>query len=168
VQAARHGQANMVHFIFDYRSDTDPWSYAKGMINASRYPSGLIALMQAMSTPNPEVWDFIVQLCRENDVTIREGRQTEILLTAAESGWTDMARHLLRHGTPTRAPGKLFKQETPIWYAARGGHLEIVRALLDHGAILPLDTMKDSALHGHIQVVRLLIAPAQWRKCERG
>jgi ankyrin repeat protein len=158
VEAAKEGQADMVRFLFDYHSDTHPWTYTEGSINASMYPSGYRALMQALSTPNPEIWDFVMQLLRENDVTIKEGQESNMLERAAEDGRTDMVRHLLHHGTPTRAPGKIFKQESPIWYAAQRGHLEIVQALLDRGATVPLDTMRDAALSGHIQVVRLLLA----------
>jgi ankyrin repeat protein len=115
-------------------------------------------MIQALSTPSPQVWDFVTQRLRENDVALREDRHNRCLLNAAEAGWTQMVRHLLNHGIPTRPPGAKYKQETPIWYTAIAGHLESVQALLDHEATVPLDTMKDAAFHGHIQVVRLLLA----------
>jgi hypothetical protein len=154
VEAAGQGQTNMVRFLFDYQRDTHPWAYTPEYIDASNYRNGY--LMNALSTPNPEIRDFVMQLLRENDVTIKEGRQSAFLERAAEAGWTDMVRHLLQRGTPTLAPGRC-KQESPIWYAAQGGHLEIVRTLLDHGAWVPMATMRDTASKGHIQVVRLLL-----------
>ena len=153
VQAAERGQANMVRFLYNYRSETYPWSYADVRVNASMYPSGCDALLQALSTPSPEIWDFVMQLLRENDVDISRGRNTDLLI-ATQSGWTKMARHILQHGIW----GSSLFVGHPIWHAAREGHLDIVRALLDYGAAVRSDTMRGAALNGHLEVVRLLLA----------
>ena len=82
---------------------------------------------------------------------------------AASHGYTSIVVLLLGRGADPNVPGGL--GQLPLMSAADGGHLETVRVLLKHGAVVDGKTdqfdatpLMRAARYGHVDVVRVLLA----------
>ncbi|KAF2272918.1 ankyrin repeat protein, partial [Westerdykella ornata] len=76
------------------------------------------------------------------------------LYASACEGWLEMAEKLLSLGANPNGNDYSFKK--PLQAACREGHLNVVRALLHHGAETR-EVMAEAASNGHTEIVRLLL-----------
>ena len=83
--------------------------------------------------------------------------------TAARRGDTATVRSRLKCGTDPNER-KLFTRTTPLIEAAIGGHLDVVRLLVDNGADVNIQgeswqaPLHFAAAEGHVEIVRFLLA----------
>jgi hypothetical protein len=147
--AARHGRADLIRFIFNYRIEKTPWTFDKNL----RIKYEQTVLLGALSTPKPEIWDYIMEIHREYSVPIDPSLNWLSFRTACKLGRTDMVRHLVRRfGITAPRYGRLV-----ILDVAQCGHVDIVKVLLDSGNHIPDDTVRMAASNGHTATVRLLL-----------
>ena len=151
--AASRGRAAMVDFIFNFQIETSPWRFDR----YTRSPNEFQALAKALITPDPETWDYIMETHRQYGLHVPASKQTSILLTSAQNGWTNMVRHLLQHGTDPNSFGQT-DDETPLFFAAQQGHTDVVQSLLDGGARIQNNCIRVAASKGHVKIVQLLVA----------
>jgi hypothetical protein len=151
--AARRGRAEMVRFIFSYRIEDWPWRFDHNV----RSPNEIRALAEGFRTPDPQVWNYIVELHRHYEIPMFSGARTSVLTTCAQKGWTDMTRHLLAQGTDPDMPVHQHTQAA-IYYAAQAGHTDVVRSLLDWRARVRNKDVIAAASNGHLETTRTLLS----------
>jgi ankyrin repeat protein len=148
--AARHGRADLIRFIFNYRTETTPWKFDENL--QIKYEQKV--LDRALKTSNPEVWDYLMEIHREYKLPISKFAALENFKKACSLGWTDMAHHLLSR-CETFGPDDY--QEMLVSRAVEGGHVDIVKLLLDSSIKVPRDAVRNAAAEGHIAIVQLLL-----------
>jgi ankyrin repeat protein len=129
-----------------------------GDVNA-RDDAGLTLLMKATIRGQLPLVKLLLQNgARVDETSLREGYST--LFWAAQEGRTEVAVALIVAGARVNELGP---QGTPLTRAAELGHLETVRALLDHGAAVNgTDSLGETALmkaaeQGQVAIVQLLL-----------
>jgi ankyrin repeat protein len=150
--AARSGRTELVHFTFNYEIEASPWRFDPEIRNKDE----IRALAQALTTPDPNTWEFIMEMHIQYTVPVPSSRHTSVLQTCAQKGWTDMARHFLEYGSDPDGCAES-SEKTPIFFAAEKGHLEVVQALLGWNVKTHNDALKAAAANGHLKAVELLL-----------
>ncbi len=149
MKAASKGQVSMVAFLISKGADVNTLAWDKGS-----------ALMRAAKQNQAEV----VRLLLENKASLgaedREGRTS--LMIAAENGSVEAARVLLQAGAKPDHRG-LTKKWHPITLAAKKGHFEIVKLLVEYGADISVKTNLHNAEYfarknGHEDIANYLAA----------
>jgi hypothetical protein len=152
-QVALHGRVEMVRFVYNYRIESTPWCFDPRSTSPF---SEIKALVRALKTPNPEIWDYIMELHQQHGLRVRV-TATDHLSRCAQKGWGALARHLLELGTNPNVPQYRSTDETPIFFAAQAGHTDIVQALLDGGSRIHDGAIRAAAEKGHFEIVQLLL-----------
>ncbi|KAJ3561355.1 hypothetical protein NPX13_g8979 [Xylaria arbuscula] len=136
----------------------------------------------ANSKRNPS--DFLAWYCRRGNIgMIRHlldkgadmrasysGRGTGPMAEACWAGHEDVVDLLLERGADPnyRASNDCSIADAPLTAAAAGGHLNIVRKLLDHGAVVSLQALSKAFMVEHTGMVQLLLQncpsfPMDWK-----
>ncbi|MEI6633373.1 MAG: ankyrin repeat domain-containing protein [Chlamydiota bacterium] len=97
------------------------------------------------------------------------GEKSELLLKASREGDVAAVAKCIADGVDVNTQGR--SGGTPLFLAAEGGHAEVVRFLLDHGAdpnkiprpvpstgVIAMTPLMAAAAHGHAAVAELLLA----------
>lgn len=121
----------------------------------------------ALDIAHADGLDILAQRIADHDRESREGIATLALVAAVQAGDRDEVTRLIAAGTPIdqQVPrtGSTDDHYTPLGIAAREGHVDIVRHLLDAGAdrrriigLMGGMPLHDATYFGHAEIVRLL------------
>jgi ankyrin repeat protein len=135
----------------------------------TRTDSNLTLLMMAAFKGHAGVMQaLLAHGCGDLNARSRREGETAVLIACRE-GHTDVVRLLLGAGAHAALPGT--NGLTPLMYAAEGGHVGVVQALVTHGCgdlnardeEYGLTALSMASLNGHGEVVKLLLgARADW------
>ena len=129
----------------------------RGFDPNTRGPDGLPGLTLALREPSPGVVRALLDW-PDIDVEARNAQDESPLMIAALKGDRMAAEKLIARDAAVNKPGW-----TPLHYAATGGHLEIIRLLLEHYAYIDAESPNGStplmmaARYGSIDAVKLLL-----------
>lgn len=151
-RAAYAGRADLVRFIFNYQADLVPWRFD---LNARRGRE-FLQLAKSLRTPDPEIWEFIMEIHRRYGIEVTPSIHISMLRNCAENGWVNMAQHLLEYGTDPNIFSDYYKHPA-IVVAAKKGHIDVVKTLLRWGAKPTNSALRAAALHGHSEIVQSLL-----------
>ncbi len=90
---------------------------------------------------------------------VRTTRDESALMLASLKGYLDVCKKLIARDADVNKPGW-----TPLHYAATGGHLDVIRLLVEHHAYVDASSPNGStplmmaAMYGTIDAVKLLLA----------
>ena len=120
-------------------------------------PNGLPGLTLALREPSPKVAQALLDW-PSTDIEARNAEDESPLMIAALKGERAIAEKLIARDAAVNKTGW-----TPLHYAATGGHLELIRLLLDHSAYIDAESPNGStplmmaARYGAIDGARLLL-----------
>ena len=115
-------------------------------------------LILAMREPSPRVVDVLIASPKV-DVSEVNGSDESPLMMAALKGQKDVGEKLLARDAAVNKPGW-----APLHYAATGGHVEIMKILLDKSAFIDAQSpngttpLMMAAMYGSAEAVKLLLA----------
>ncbi|MEP6558667.1 MAG: ankyrin repeat domain-containing protein [Burkholderiales bacterium] len=123
----------------------------------TRGPDGLPGLILALREPSPKVSQMLLDWPNV-DIEARSAQDESPLMIAALKGERDIAEKLIARDAAVNKTGW-----TPLHYAATGGHLALIRLLLDNSAYIDAESPNGStplmmaARYGAIDGARLLL-----------
>jgi hypothetical protein len=138
-------------------TSVDPW-YGYTPHTIERYREISRGAKSAyLRTPSVEIFEtIVVELQSHRLATLDDRLLHGLLLSAAQDGWTDMAKHLISRGAPMDRPKHVWR-ETSLWRACKKGHEKVVQMLPDNGA-QPCDLeFEVAAAHGHVSTMKVLL-----------
>jgi hypothetical protein len=178
-QAGMLGRLDMVQFIHNYEIENTPWSVTRGQLTRENR-----VFRRALLTPNPAVWDYLVQLHYRYGRKFDHSHVRRILKLCARSGWTGTARRILEQYSNDEIPldtdkGTSFvtnntrnNQRNPVYRGREWGteyynglildgivvieHVDIVHLLLEWGWNTK-GAVVSAARQGHEDIVRALL-----------
>ena len=122
-----------------------------------RDPQGQTGLILALKEPSPRVAQALLA-ARQTNVEARNSKDESPLMLAALKGELELARELIARDADVNKPGW-----APLHYAATGGHVEVMRLLLEHHAFIDAESPNGStplmmaAMYGSTAAVKLLL-----------
>ncbi|MBC5764384.1 ankyrin repeat domain-containing protein [Ramlibacter albus] len=120
-------------------------------------PKGVHGLFLAVKEPSPKVAEVLISHPK-TQVEWRSPQDESALMIAALKGETALVKKLIARDADVNKPGW-----APLHYAATGGHLEIIRLLLEHHAFIDAESPNKStplmmaAHYGTREAVKLLL-----------
>ena len=146
------GRAGLIGFVVD--------AVERDTSLATRRHGGRMLLHSASGKGCLEVVDLLLRQGTDPDI-VERGGHTPLYCVAnecASSAGPDIVRALVRAGADVRACGGVTRA-TPLHMAARRGHVEIARALLDCGAAIDArDSKGDTPLQRAINCRKTAVA----------
>ena len=130
---------------------------ARGFDPNTPDPKGMHGLFLAMREPSPKVAEVLIDFPK-TDVEWQSSDGETALMIAALKGQLPEARRLIARGADVNKTGW-----TPLHYAASGGHLDMIRLLLEHHAYIDAESPNGStplmlaAKYGSREAVKLLL-----------
>ncbi|CAK0877749.1 unnamed protein product [Prorocentrum cordatum] len=131
--SAAAGMLDISRALVEARADID-----------ARHALGETALRLSIAEGHTEVADFLLSARADVDAGPDLGTGMTLLMEAAREGDGAFARRLLELGARVDRRGR--QDLTPLHLAARSGHVELSRLLLDHGADRALRSQLGTAL----------------------
>ena len=120
-------------------------------------PNGQTGLLLAMREPSPRVIQALIESPKTN-VEARNGKDESPLMMAALKGQKDVVAQLIKRDADINKPGW-----APLHYAATGGHVDIMKMLLDGNAFIDAQSpngttpLMMAAMYGSTASVKLLL-----------
>lgn len=120
-------------------------------------PQRRSGLILAVAEPSPRVAEILIDYLRIDLDAVNPAGESALML-AALRGYEDLARRLIQRGAEVNKTGW-----TPLHYAATGGHVAIMRLLLEHHAYVDAESPNGStplmlaAQYGSAEAVKLLL-----------
>lgn len=120
-------------------------------------PKGEYGLILALREPSFKVVDALLE-SPLTQIDVRTAQDESPLMLAALKGYLDICQKLVDKDADVNKPGW-----TPLHYAATGGHVAIVRLLLDNNAYIDAASPNGStplmmaAMYGTVDAVKLLV-----------
>lgn len=120
-------------------------------------PKGEYGLIVALREPSLKVVDALLE-SPLTQVDVRTAQDESPLMLAALKGYFDICQKLVDKDADVNKPGW-----TPLHYAATGGHVAIVRMLLDSNAYIDAASPNGStplmmaAMYGTVDAVKVLV-----------
>ncbi len=130
---------------------------ARGFDPNTVNPKGVHSLIVAVREPAPKVIAALLDNAA-TQVEVRTPQDESPLMLAALKGYLEVCQQLIARDADVNKPGW-----TPLHYAATGGHLAVMRLLLDHHAYIDAASPNGStplmmaARYGTHDAVQLLI-----------
>ena len=118
---------------------------------------GQTGLLIAMREPSPRVIQVLLDSPKTN-VETRNAKDESPLMLAALKGQQDLVTRLIARDADVNKPGW-----APLHYAATGGHVAIMKQLLDHYAFIDAQSpngttpLMMAAMYGSAEAVQLLL-----------
>lgn len=119
--------------------------------------SGQTGLLLAMREPSPRVIQVLIESPKTN-VEARNAKDESPLMMAALKGQKDVVTQLIKRDADINKPGW-----APLHYAATGGHVDIMKTLLDGNAFIDAQSpngttpLMMAAMYGSAASVKLLL-----------
>lgn len=160
VAAAHVGNALLLENLIDEGVEIDAQSrfFGRALRGAAfgGHRDALLLLLDRGANPNAD--PAPTHLNRR--LAVLHSRHSTALQAAALKGHEYIVRRLLKPEYHIRASGNEY--ERAILHAARGGHLSLVRFLLDNGTIMqPMQLqhwiLLEASCHGHEPIVRMML-----------
>lgn len=129
----------------------------RGFDPNTRDPKGEHPLVLAVRTPSFQVVDVLLSN-PATQIDIRTAQDETPLMLAALKGYTEICQKLIARGADVNKPGW-----SPLHYAATGGHILVIRMLLDQYAYIDAASPNGStplmmaARYGSASAVKLLL-----------
>jgi uncharacterized protein len=123
----------------------------------TRDAQGQTGLLIAMREPSPKVIKVFLDYSKTN-VELRNPKDESPLMMAALKGQQDVVTRLIARDADINKPGW-----TPLHYAATGGHVAIMKQLLDKYAFIDAQSpngttpLMMAAMYGSTEAVKLLL-----------
>ncbi len=120
-------------------------------------PNGQTGLLLAMREPSPRVIQVLIESPKTN-VEGRNSKDESPLMMAALKGQKELVTQLIKRDADINKPGW-----APLHYAATGGHVEIIKQLLDGNAFIDAQSpngttpLMMAAMYGSAASVKLLV-----------
>lgn len=146
-------------FFFAVRQDNAPVVRSlleRGFDPNTEDPSGQTGIFLALKSRSEKVALVLVSVA-QIDLDKRNAQDETPLMLAALRGYIDVCRALVKRDADVNKPGW-----APLHYAASGGHLEVIRLLLDNHAYIDAESPNGStplmmaAMYGSVEAVQLL------------
>ncbi|GAA4339002.1 ankyrin repeat domain-containing protein [Variovorax defluvii] len=118
---------------------------------------GQAGLLIAMREPSPRVIQVLLDSPKTN-VEVRNAKDESPLMLAALKGQQELVTRLIARDADVNKPGW-----TPLHYAATGGHVAIMKQLLEHYAFIDAQSpngttpLMMAAMYGTAEAVQLLL-----------
>lgn len=157
--AIRIGDVDMVKYILDMEgTPANPWrDHPSPPLETSRATSQREAI-SCLRTPSVQIFSIMLsELQSRRLVTLNDVLWHDILLRAAKSNWLDMVEHLIIRGVPLDFSKKRGWIHCALCRACIHGHGEVLRILLESGAILCGEEVEAVAFYGTISALRILL-----------
>ncbi|KAJ9598673.1 hypothetical protein L9F63_010646 [Diploptera punctata] len=138
--AAAANDKQMIQLILD-----------KGFDEKEKDSNGLSAVQRAVKDGNVEAVEILASRSNAN-----RRRKEKLYHLAAEAGQVSVLQTLYNIYPKTMINEKNSKKQTPVDIAARNGHLEAVKTLLDMGAD-PNSALNSAARGNHSDIVEMLL-----------
>jgi uncharacterized protein len=129
----------------------------RGFDPNTRDEQGQTGLLIAMREPSPKVIQVLLD-SPKTDVELRNAKDESPLMLAALKGQQDLVTRLIARDADINKPGW-----TPLHYAATGGHVAIMKQLLESYAFIDAQSPNGStplmmaAMYGSSAAVQLLL-----------
>jgi ankyrin repeat protein len=129
----------------------------RGFDPNTRDEQGQTGLLIAMREPSPKVIQVLLD-SPKTDVELRNAKDESPLMLAALKGQQDLVTRLIARDADVNKPGW-----TPLHYAATGGHVAIMKQLLENYAFIDAQSPNGStplmmaAMYGSSAAVQLLL-----------
>lgn len=129
----------------------------RGFDPNARDPKGFHGLFLAVKEPSPKVALVLINWPK-TDVETRTAQDESPVMIASLNGDLELVRRLVKRGAHVNKPGW-----TALHYAATGGHLDVIRFLLDESAYIDAEApsgatpLMMAAHYGTPQAVKLLL-----------
>ncbi|VTU27741.1 ankyrin repeat protein [Variovorax sp. PBL-H6] len=129
----------------------------RGFDPNTRDEQGQTGLLIAMREPSPKVIQVLLNSPRTN-VELRNTKDESPLMLAALKGQQELVTRLIARDADVNKPGW-----TPLHYAATGGHVAIIKQLLEHYAFIDAQSpngttpLMMAAMYGSSAAVQLLL-----------
>ena len=130
----------------------------RGFDPNTRDEQGQTGLLIALREPSPKVIQVLLD-SPKTDVELRNAKDESPLMLAALKGQQDLVTRLIARDADVNKPGW-----TPLHYAATGGHVAIMKQLLEHYAFIDAQSPNGStplmmaARYGNEEAVDALLA----------
>ena len=130
----------------------------RGFDPNTRDEHGQTGLLIALKEPSPKVIKVLLDFPK-TDVEARNSKDESPLMLAAIKGQQDIVTKLIERDADINKPGW-----TPLHYAASGGHVAIMKLLLENYAFIDAQSpngttpLMMAAMYGSIDAVKLLLA----------
>jgi len=157
--AACHGRPDVVRFMLEYHTDAKPgesrdyWST----------PDGQRAIQDALLTPTPEIWDYLlggdgkVRLILDRGFRSVRGMAKFVLRRSCARGWVETARYIIGRAEEM----SLRKNDRYLHYAVYHGCIDTMQLLLEwQGCSCPNELkllLRTAAARGHVKMVGILL-----------
>jgi ankyrin repeat protein len=119
---------------------------------------GQYPLVLAIRQPSPAVLDLLLRT-KGLRAEVRTAKDESPLMLASMAGMVEVCKRLIALDADVNKTGW-----TPLHYAASGGHIEVIKLLLNHSAYIDAESPNQTtplmmaAMYGSPQAVELLLA----------
>lgn len=156
--AIQHGDVQMVRYMLAREHNPpDPWKLFD--TNPSKRLAFNLRMFRCcyLRTPNVVVFKTMVLELRSRNLA-KPVKQllTSLLVNAAGSGWSNMAKHLILLGARVESR-KQSGWRSPLWRACEGDHEQVVQLLLDSGAKPGQQEFEVATKYGHAATLKILL-----------
>jgi hypothetical protein len=151
-QAGMLGRLDMVQFIHNYEIENTPWVVTRGRLTPENG-----AFRRALLTPNPAVWDYLIQLHYRYGRKFDHGHVRRILKLCGRNGWTETARRILEQYSNDELPLDADEGTSFVTNNTRNSQRNLVYRGREWGTEYYNNLIIDGVISEHLDIVHLLL-----------